>query len=119
MTQKKIIRVRTLYLPNDELILSFILSHPDFTIMTKNITSTPTGQMIAYIEYQDDSGDIVDPVISYKRMLRENYGDADSDMIDDGLFDLFAEPEEKEDVEEFIAPEDIKPKKRGRKKKND
>lgn len=119
--QKTLTRVRTLYLPKDDLLLSFILSHPDFEIIEKQVTPmVATGQMVVYVEYKDSSGEPEDPFVVYRRELDRRYAGVDSDdtgELDGGLYDLFAEPKEKEESEEFIAPKETK--KRGRKKKDD
>ena len=120
--EKALIRVRTLYLPKDDLLLSFILSNPDFEIIEKQVSPlVKTEQMLAYVEYKDMSGDQEDPFVTYKRELEKRYAGLDTDdtgELDGGLYDLFAEPKEKEETEEFIAPKPEQ-KKRGRKKKND
>lgn len=50
------IRVHTLFLPMQDNIASYILSHPDYIILVNERQMTKSGDVIMHLEYEDHTG---------------------------------------------------------------
>ena len=102
------IKVKTLYLPKDDHILSFILSNGDLTVLDEQTSFTKDGLVITVVKYEDHSEIEGGAVHDYLQRIANG----------EKSYDIMSEPEDidedyKED-ESFIAPQ----KKKGRSKKD-
>ena len=111
----EIIRVKTLSLPFQDDLASFILSCPSFEILVNERTVLKNGGITMHLEYLDRSGLTDEQFMQVVKDLRENVDVKDElDLL--GMGESFGDDEEYVPAELVDTPAEGKSKKKRRKK---